>query len=193
MRTWSSTYPRKQTWMLRACADTHRRWLASCLGSSRSTTILERTTPFKTYDKGVESAEVRVLERRPLSSRSRSPAASIRTRRTSSHTHGWWSSVTPHSRDPPPAQEPSIEVLVTEGELSVCYIWAHPKARVLEVMQDFSDRYHIEPLIDAMMLGLDPDSTHQILLPLTLARERGVFLTTHQSLSGNHKVESRRD
>ena len=86
--------------------------------------------------------------RAPSSSRSRSPATSMRQRRASPHSDGWWSSVTPHHQDPPSAQDPSIEVLVTEGELTVGYIWANPKAKVGEVLQDFADKMMIEPLID---------------------------------------------
>ena len=87
------------------------------------------------------------IQSRPTS-RSRSPATSIRINTATPLTHAWYSEVDPRPDPIPNAQEEPLPVLITEENATIGYIWAHPHAQVGEVIQNFADELHIECLID---------------------------------------------
>ena len=85
--------------------------------------------------------------------RSLSPTTSINERPPSQQHHGWWSEVQPRLLDPPSAQDEPIPRTIYEETQVIGFIWAHPLAVVGQVIQEFADQEHIEPLISIIPMG----------------------------------------
>ena len=88
-----------------------------------------------------EAARAPIGRRAPSSSRSRSPASSIRRMSASPTRHNWYSEALPD--DIPSAQlEPVCRVAVS-GEYPIGYIYASPEALVANVMETMRSELHI--------------------------------------------------